>query len=78
MHDAEAFVFKLFEKPRQRGNRLRVNIVKKQNALAICFEPLHRRGNDLLGADAVMPIVGNRIRRENNQTARREFALHGI
>jgi hypothetical protein len=40
--------------------------------------PPHRRSNDLLAPDAVMPVVGDGVGWENRKPARREFAFDDI
>src|SRR5262249_61949816 len=68
----------LLTQARERGKGGGMDVVKKQNAFAMRFEPLDRSGDDPLGADTVMPIVGNGVGGKNDETARGEFALDEI
>ena len=50
----------------------------RDSALAARFEALERQRHDLVRGDVVVPVVGNRVRREDNEPARGEFALDGV
>src|SRR6516225_12327211 len=74
----ETFVLELLEEPGQRGDGRRMDVVKKQNALAARFQSPHGQSNDLLATDAVMPVVGVGVGGKYRQPTRREFAFDDI
>jgi hypothetical protein len=78
LHDVEALVLEPLQKAGQGGDRLWVDVVKKQNPFAVRFKPLHRRSDNPFGADAMMPIIGDRIGRKNDKAAGCEFALEEV
>src|SRR6516162_5784943 len=55
-----------------------MNVVQKQNAFAARLQPLHRGGDDPFRADTMMPIVGDRVGREDRKSAGGELAFEQI
>ena len=78
MHDMKAFVLKLLEQTGQRAHCPRMNVVQEQNAFAARLQPLHRGGDDPFRADTMMPIVGDRVGREDRKSAGGELAFEEI
>src|SRR5580692_11636080 len=55
-----------------------MDVVQKQHALALGFEPAHGAGDDLRRRDVAMPIVGHGVGREHDQRARGKLALDDV